>query len=95
MDQIRTIVGLVGDVLGPGAIGTYLHGSSVFGGLQPTSDVWALAQLPPEHRPVLEHAKELYLTRRYSEEDWSDELRARVRPHVDRVLAEIDRLSHR
>ncbi|PWJ08140.1 nucleotidyltransferase [Streptomyces sp. NWU49] len=52
---------------------------------------WALARLPPEHRPVLEHAKRLYLTRRYSEETWSGALRARVRPHVDHVLGEIDR----
>jgi predicted nucleotidyltransferase len=56
---------------------------------------WALTQLPPEHRPVLEHAKQLYLHRRYSEENWSDELKARVRPYVDEVLAEIDRLSDR
>ncbi|GAA4030450.1 aminoglycoside adenylyltransferase family protein [Allokutzneria multivorans] len=47
---------------------------------------WALAQLPPEHRPVLRHAKELYLHRHYSEEHWSDELRARVRPHAEAVL---------
>ena len=52
---------------------------------------WALARLPPEHRPVLEHAKRLYLTCRYSEETWSGALRARVRPHVDHVLGEIDR----
>ncbi|MGZ4596595.1 MAG: aminoglycoside adenylyltransferase family protein [Actinomycetes bacterium] len=51
---------------------------------------WALARLPPEHRPVLEHARDLYLTRRYSEETWTDELTAQVRPHVDAVLAEID-----
>ncbi|GAA3142974.1 hypothetical protein GCM10010466_37440 [Planomonospora alba] len=56
---------------------------------------WALTRLPPEHRPVLEHARELYLTRRYAEGGWSDELRARVRPHADAVLAEIDRLPHR
>ncbi|WP_049575742.1 aminoglycoside adenylyltransferase family protein [Streptomyces sp. SBT349] len=56
---------------------------------------WALARLPPEHRPVLEHARELYLTRQYAEESWSDRLRARVRPHVERVLAEIDRLANR
>jgi streptomycin 3"-adenylyltransferase len=53
---------------------------------------WALARLAPEHRPVLQYAKELYLTRRYSEESWSDELKAMVRPHVDEVLAEIHRL---
>lgn len=54
---------------------------------------WALAQLSPEHRPVLQHAKELYLTRRYSEESWGNELKAEVRPHVNQVLAEINRLS--
>ncbi|MET8836795.1 DUF4111 domain-containing protein [Micromonospora sp. NPDC004540] len=53
---------------------------------------WALAHLPPEHRPVLRHARELYLHRRYAEESWSDELLAQVRPHADQVLAEIDRL---
>lgn len=54
---------------------------------------WALSRLPPEHRPVLEHARDLYLTRRYAEETWSDELTARVRPHVDAVLAEMARLT--
>lgn len=57
-----------------------------------TAADWALTRLPREHRAVLQHAKELYLRRRYSEETWSDELRAQVRPHVDRVLDEIDRL---
>ncbi|WP_030322646.1 aminoglycoside adenylyltransferase family protein [Streptomyces sp. NRRL B-3229] len=56
---------------------------------------WALAQLPPEHRPVLEHARNLYLNCRYSEESWSEAFRAQLRPHMDRVLAEIDRLSPR
>jgi streptomycin 3"-adenylyltransferase len=56
---------------------------------------WALAQLPPGHRAVLQHAKELYLSSHYSEETWSDELRAQVRPHVDKVLTEINRLSYR
>ncbi|MFH8289059.1 aminoglycoside adenylyltransferase family protein [Streptomyces sp. NPDC018059] len=56
---------------------------------------WALAQLPPEHRPVLEHARHLYLNCRYSEESWSETLRAQVRPHVDQVLAHIDRLHSR
>ncbi|MHC3470919.1 aminoglycoside adenylyltransferase family protein [Streptomyces sp. 7R007] len=53
---------------------------------------WALARLPPELRPVLEHARQLYLDCPYFEENWRDALRARVRPHVDHVLAEIDRL---
>ncbi|CAL9671746.1 aminoglycoside adenylyltransferase family protein [Streptomyces sp. enrichment culture] len=56
---------------------------------------WALAQLPPEHRPVLEHARQLYLDCSYSEESWNDALQAQVRPHVDRVRAEIDRLRAR
>lgn len=56
---------------------------------------WALARLPPQHRPVLDHARRLYLDCRYAEESWSDELRARLRPHVDRVLAEIGRLTPR
>ncbi|MFD9060422.1 aminoglycoside adenylyltransferase family protein [Kitasatospora purpeofusca] len=58
-----------------------------------TAADWALARLPPEHRPVLAHARRLYLDCRHSEESWSGELRSRVRPHVERVLAEIDRLG--
>jgi streptomycin 3"-adenylyltransferase len=56
---------------------------------------WALAQLPPEHRPVLQHAKELYLNRRYSEDSWSNELMTQVRPYVEQVLAQINRLHQR
>ncbi|MFC9183358.1 aminoglycoside adenylyltransferase family protein [Streptomyces globisporus] len=56
---------------------------------------WALAQLPPEHRPALEHARQLYLNCRYCDESWSETLQAQVRPLVDHVLAEIDRLSTR
>lgn len=56
---------------------------------------WALARLPPEHRPVLAHAKEMYLSCRYDEETWSDELRAQVRDHARHVVAEVDRLSGR
>ncbi|MFB7299864.1 aminoglycoside adenylyltransferase family protein [Streptomyces rubiginosohelvolus] len=54
---------------------------------------WAVGQLPPEHRAVLEHARQLYLNCSYTEESWSETLRTQVRPHVDRVLAEIERLS--
>ncbi|MFE2976660.1 aminoglycoside adenylyltransferase family protein [Streptomyces sp. NPDC059258] len=53
---------------------------------------WAIGRLPPEHRAVLEHARQLYLNCRYSEERWSETLRTRVRPHADHVLAEIERL---
>ncbi|WP_405651372.1 aminoglycoside adenylyltransferase family protein [Streptomyces sp. NBC_00019] len=58
-----------------------------------TAADWALARLPPEHRAALAHTKQLYLNCPYSEERWSDALRAQVRPQVDRMLAEIDRLS--
>ncbi|OEU88025.1 nucleotidyltransferase [Streptomyces abyssalis] len=54
---------------------------------------WALRRLPPEHRPVLEHARDLYLGAGYDEESWSEELRAAVRPYVDAVLAETGRLT--
>jgi streptomycin 3"-adenylyltransferase len=54
---------------------------------------WALARLPPEHRPVLEHARELYLTRHYRDETWSDELLAQVGPHIDAVVARIRGLA--
>jgi streptomycin 3"-adenylyltransferase len=47
---------------------------------------WALPRLPPEHRPVLEHARAIYLGD--AAEEWAD-LRRRVRPHVDCVLGEI------
>ena len=50
---------------------------------------WALPRLPPEHRAVLEHARAIYLGD--AAEEWGD-LLPRVRPHVDHVLAEIDRL---
>ncbi|WPO73248.1 MULTISPECIES: aminoglycoside adenylyltransferase domain-containing protein [unclassified Streptomyces] len=153
MNHPQESVALVDRVLGKDVIGACLHGSAVFGGLKPASDVdvlvqvldpvphadlirasvagipdllddlegdtrnvlltlariwttlatghirskdaaadWALAQLPPEHRPVLEHARHLYLNCRYSGESWSETLRAQVRPHVDQVLAHIDRL---
>ncbi|MGW0732454.1 aminoglycoside adenylyltransferase family protein [Streptomyces sp. NPDC002851] len=53
---------------------------------------WALAQLPPEHRPVLEHARDLYLNCPYADETWSNELKAQIRPHVDEILTHIDHL---
>lgn len=53
---------------------------------------WALARLPPEHRPALEHARKLYLTCHYQDEVWSDGVKAQVRPLVDEVLTRIDRL---
>lgn len=56
---------------------------------------WALARLPPEHQPVLRHARQLYRTCRYSEETWSQQLKAQVTSQVDALLAEIGKLSVR
>ncbi|MFF1379452.1 aminoglycoside adenylyltransferase family protein [Streptomyces sp. NPDC058308] len=56
---------------------------------------WALAHLPHRHRPVLEHARNLYLTCHYQDETWSSELRSQVRPHVEAVLTQINDLRRR
>ncbi|WP_335935427.1 aminoglycoside adenylyltransferase family protein [Streptomyces sp. PTD5-9] len=53
---------------------------------------WAMVRLPPEHRPVLEHARNLYLTCHYQNEAWSEELKTQVRPHVNDVLTRIHHL---
>lgn len=50
---------------------------------------WALPHLRPENRPVLEHARQLYLNQTYQEETWHRRLRSRIRPYVDEVLARI------
>jgi len=49
---------------------------------------WALARLPDEHRAVLARARAVYLG---EDERW-DDLESRVRPHVDLVVREIERL---
>lgn len=51
---------------------------------------WVLARLPEEHLPVLTRARAVYLGE--LEDDWAD-LQRRVRPHVDHVLGEIERLA--
>jgi len=51
---------------------------------------WALIRLPKAHRAVLARARAIYLGA--EEERWED-LRPRVRPHADHVVAEINRLS--
>lgn len=51
---------------------------------------WAVPFLPPEHRQVLERARDMYTGR--VPEDWGD-LMPRVRPHVDHVIGEIRRLA--
>jgi predicted nucleotidyltransferase len=58
-----------------------------------TAADWVLARLAPEHRPVLEYARDLYLTTTYAEETWSDGLKAQVAAHVDEVLTQIRRLQ--
>jgi streptomycin 3"-adenylyltransferase len=47
---------------------------------------WALERLPSEHRPVLEHARAIYLGE--ADERW-DRLAADVRPHADYVVGRI------
>jgi streptomycin 3"-adenylyltransferase len=55
---------------------------------------WALRRLPPEDRPVLEHARQLYLTSTYAEEQpWAEDLRRQVDGHVRAVLREIERAA--
>ena len=49
---------------------------------------WALPLLPPEHRPVLERARAIYVGE--TPEEWGD-LLPRVRPFVDHVIGEIER----
>lgn len=51
---------------------------------------WAIVRLPEEHRAVLAHASAVYLG--HEDERW-DDLRPRIRPHCDHVVAEIARLS--
>jgi predicted nucleotidyltransferase len=51
---------------------------------------WALARLPDEHRAVLARARAIYLGD--EEERWQD-LEPRIRPHIDCVVAEIERLA--
>jgi predicted nucleotidyltransferase len=54
---------------------------------------WVLARLPAVHRPVLVHARAVYLG---EDEDRWTELAAGVRPHAEHVVAEIERaLAHR
>jgi predicted nucleotidyltransferase len=53
---------------------------------------WALERLPVQHRAVLARARAIHLGE--AEEGW-DDIQPRIRPHVDRVVAEINRLSAR
>lgn len=51
---------------------------------------WALPRLPPEHRPVLERARAIYLGH---EDDRWDDLRPRLQPYADHLIAAITRLT--
>jgi streptomycin 3"-adenylyltransferase len=51
---------------------------------------WAMPRLPPEHRPVLAHARAIYLDE--TAEAWGD-LLPRVRPFVEHVIGEIERAA--
>ena len=53
---------------------------------------WALPRLPSEHRPVLVHARSIYLGD--APEEWGD-LLPRVRPYVDHVISAIERAVER
>jgi streptomycin 3"-adenylyltransferase len=53
---------------------------------------WALPRLPVEHRPVLAHARNLYLTTTYADETWPEGLKAQARNHINAVLTEINTL---
>jgi predicted nucleotidyltransferase len=62
-EQLARVVALVRDVLGPNAVGAYLFGSAVFGGLKPRSDLDVLAaskrRTTREERQGLLHIKPL------------------------------------
>lgn len=55
---------------------------------------WAAPQLPIDVRPVLEHARHLYLTTTYAEENWPAGLRERSAALVDHIIHRLpDRAS--
>lgn len=51
---------------------------------------WALRRISPEHRPVLEHARDLYRTTTYADETWPNGLRAGVDGAVEEMLDQIE-----
>lgn len=53
---------------------------------------WALERLPVEFRPLLAHARRLYVESSYADETWSDDLLASLQAYADHVVAEIDAL---
>ena len=62
------------------------------GGIEPKDSAaeWALRRLPPQHRPVLERARAIYLGE--EDEHW-DDLLPRVRAYADHVAREVDRVA--
>jgi streptomycin 3"-adenylyltransferase len=57
MEQTDQIASLVRDVLGPDAIGGYLHGSAVLEVLQPRSDIDVLVVSRARRRPQKAHSR--------------------------------------
>ena len=51
---------------------------------------WVLERLPGEHRPVLEHARAIYLDQ--APEEWGD-LAGRIGPFVDHIVGKIRRVA--
>jgi hypothetical protein len=50
---------------------------------------WAVPQLPEDLRPVLEHARHLYVTTPYSDETWPPGLRARCAALVGHIMGRL------
>jgi predicted nucleotidyltransferase len=58
-------------------------------GTKEDAAAWALPRLPAEHRPVLEHARALYLQARYDEESWPDGLREQAGRYAEHLVSRL------
>lgn len=52
---------------------------------------WSLGRLPEDLRPVMAHARSLYLTSPYAGETWPRGSRAQVRPLVEHIIDRVSR----
>ncbi|NUU19470.1 DUF4111 domain-containing protein [Cellulomonas humilata] len=50
---------------------------------------WALPRLSADLRPVLQHARDLYLTTTYEDETWPSGMRGQSRELVERIVAQL------
>jgi streptomycin 3"-adenylyltransferase len=99
-DLVRAIVGELGMLLGDLEDDTRnvlltlarIWSTVSDGAIRSKADAadWALARLPEEHRPVLARARAVYVG---AEDERWDDLRRRLRPHADHVVAEIERVA--